>query len=209
MHAMNPSEERQEQLSRFLRELAQDSPQGAPEELGVRLNQAFRLHHRRRRLVRGLTVAGIAACLLLGMAVFMSHRSSNVPPIVVRQSQGVEDTHSASKQQKPAVEVAPKSAVTAGAHKTVRPKVDRRLARKPRPAEETDTARFVALPTFDPDVPVGQSQVVRLELPGSALRLVGYPVDEELSERRVVTDVLLSQDGTPYAVRLVRARAVQ
>ena len=99
--------------------------------------------------------------------------------------------------------------VVAGAKRAVRPRTDRGTVRKAPHAEQTDTARFVALPIFDPDIPVGQSRVVRLELPGSALRLVGYPVDEELSERRVVTDVLLSQDGTPYAVRLVRTRAVQ
>jgi hypothetical protein len=68
---------------------------------------------------------------------------------------------------------------------------------------------FVALPTFDPSIPTGPSRVVRLDLPGSALQLIGYPVDEELLERRVLTDILVGQDGMPYAVRLVQTRSPQ
>jgi hypothetical protein len=63
------------------------------------------------------------------------------------------------------------------------------------------------LPTFDPAIPIGESCMVRLDLPGSALQLIGYPVDEELLERRVLTDVLVGQDGVPYAVRLVQTRS--
>jgi hypothetical protein len=48
--------------------------------------------------------------------------------------------------------------------------------------------------------------MVRMDLPGSALQLIGYPVDEELLERRVLTDVLVGQDGMPYAVRFVQTR---
>jgi hypothetical protein len=68
---------------------------------------------------------------------------------------------------------------------------------------------FVALPMFDPAIPIGQSRMVRLDLPGSALQLIGYPVDEELLERRVLTDVLVGQDGVPYAVRLVQTRTIR
>ncbi len=63
---------------------------------------------------------------------------------------------------------------------------------------------FVALPMLDPAVPPGQSRLVRMEMPGSALQLIGYPITEDLLERRVVADVLVGQDGVPYAVRLVR-----
>ncbi len=68
---------------------------------------------------------------------------------------------------------------------------------------------FVALPTFDPAIPVGESRMVRVDMPGSALQLIGYPVDGQLLDRRILTDVLVGQDGMPYAVRLVNTRNVR
>ncbi len=68
---------------------------------------------------------------------------------------------------------------------------------------------FVALPTFDPAIPLGQSRMVRLDMPGSDLQLIGYPVNEQLLERRVLTDVLVGQDGVPYAVRLVQTQSTR
>jgi hypothetical protein len=62
----------------------------------------------------------------------------------------------------------------------------------------------VALPTFDPAIPIDHLEMVRVDLPARALRLVGFPVSEEVADRRVVADVLLAQDGTPYALRLVQ-----
>ena len=50
----------------------------------------------------------------------------------------------------------------------------------------------------------GDAQIVRLELTGADLRLVGAPVAEDLSDRRLLADIVLAADGTPYAVRLVR-----
>jgi hypothetical protein len=73
----------------------------------------------------------------------------------------------------------------------------------PAPVETVD---FVALPSFDPAIPVGESRMVRMDLPGSALQLIGYPVDGQLLDRRILTDVLVGQDGMPYAVRLVNTR---
>lgn len=66
----------------------------------------------------------------------------------------------------------------------------------------------MALPTFDPAVPVGESHMVRMNLSGSALQLMGYPVDGQLLDRHILTDVLVGQDGMPYAVRLVQVRNV-
>jgi len=65
---------------------------------------------------------------------------------------------------------------------------------------------FIALPSFDSAVPLGDSRMVRVDLPGSALQLIGYPIDGQLLDRRIVADVLVGQDGLPYAVRLVNAR---
>ncbi len=62
---------------------------------------------------------------------------------------------------------------------------------------------FVALPSYDPAIPVEGARLVRLQMPGSALRLVGMPVRQDAADRQFLADVLLAQDGTPFAVRLV------
>ena len=69
--------------------------------------------------------------------------------------------------------------------------------------------RFVALPTFDFAIPIDHLEIVRVDLPGRDLRLVGFPVSEEIADRRVVADVLLAQDGTPYALRLVQNSTIK
>jgi hypothetical protein len=47
-------------------------------------------------------------------------------------------------------------------------------------------------------------QVVRVELPGSALGEVGLPVDPETMNEPVKADVVLGQDGLARAIRFVR-----
>jgi hypothetical protein len=200
---MNPSDER---LLRELRHLASSSPQGAPPELGARLRGAFARHHGRRRQERIALVATVVVALLISLTWLRVGKHART------------DTAA----QKPAVQTSPAApaiAARTAASPRITPRVTRsgkhtRIAAKNRkPANLARAASvaendFVALPSFDPAIPVGPSRIVRMELPGSALQLVGYPVSEELLERRVLTDVLVGQDGVPYAVRLVQARAV-
>lgn len=47
-------------------------------------------------------------------------------------------------------------------------------------------------------------QLLRVELPGSALREVGFPVDFETAQTSVIADVMLGQDGLARAIRFVR-----
>ncbi len=204
---MNPSDDR---LSEALRELAATAPQGAPPELGAGVKTAFARHHSRRRRRRNALVAGLAACLLLSLAWFGISKQS--PPDTAAKKQPP-TSHSAAGP----AEVAPNAgAVAAAKILSAHPgsQVRSRATRKIRatghvePTNGVVARDFVALPTFDPAVPIGQSRMVRLELPGSSLQLIGYPVDEQLLERRVLTDVLVGQDGLPYAVRLVQTRTV-
>jgi hypothetical protein len=64
--------------------------------------------------------------------------------------------------------------------------------------------QFLALPGYDPAVPVDELHVVRVQLPASALWQMGAPVSPDSGERRFMADFVVSQDGTPYAVRLVQ-----
>ena len=47
-------------------------------------------------------------------------------------------------------------------------------------------------------------QVVRVELPGSALSAVGLPIDAEMTREPVKADVVVGPDGLARAIRFVR-----
>jgi hypothetical protein len=208
---MNPSEEK---LSKALRELAAISPQEAPAEVGMMLVGAFRRHHRRRYQAQIASVVAVAACLVLFIGWFWTQKRADSNTAVIPPPQTVQQpatSQVASTPQGGSTGAEGATPVQAQARHSRRS--GSRPLRRSAPSQAVHAAQppveqFVVLPFFDPDVPVGQSRMVRLEVPGASLRLVGYPVDEELAERRVVTDILLAQDGTPYAMRLVRTKAI-
>lgn len=75
----------------------------------------------------------------------------------------------------------------------------------PKGQPSTDVTGFWALPSFDL-IPSGDRlRVVRMQMRGEDLRLIGAPVAEEIARRRVTADFVVGHDGTPYAVRLVQA----
>jgi hypothetical protein len=202
MPAMNLPNNR---MSQALRELAAESPQGAPPELSARLHAAFARHHRVRRQKRAAFVIGIAAVLALsGMVLRMSkpaHLQVQAPPPAPANVQP-----SAPQQAKPAEPVA----ATHDSGASIQPK--RRVGSNRRAplasGPSVATGDFIALSSFDPAIPLGQARIVRMELPGAALRRAGFPVNAELMQQPVVTDVLVGQDGRPYAARLVQTRMV-
>jgi hypothetical protein len=64
--------------------------------------------------------------------------------------------------------------------------------------------QFLALPGYDPAVPVDELHIVRVQVPASALWQMGAPVSPDSGARKFMADFVVSQDGTPYAVRLVQ-----
>ena len=180
----------EEKISAALRELAASSRQGASPELGSMLKDAFRRHHARRRRTLRTRVAVLCVCVAGLAAAFLLKRPSlkndtqivmhTIPPQEVHQPEDI--SASATASPAPPRSVSPK-----------------------RSAAITNNA-FVALPSIDM-IPSGDElRVVRLEMPGEDLRLVGAPVTEEIARRRVTADFVIGHDGTPYAVRLVQAR---
>jgi len=181
-------------LTGALRGLAASSRQGAPAEVGAGLATAFRRHHARRRLVRRVSVATLAACIVLA-ASLLSMRSTHQEPakaVVHEQPSGV--------PAKAPEALAVAKAVTS----TPRP-VRRHL--KPKAANDSlasSRRQFLALPGYDPAVPADELRVVRVQVPASALWQMGAPVSPDSGARRFMADFVVSQDGTPYAVRLVQ-----
>lgn len=179
----NPSEAL---LSAALHRLASGSPQNAPAELGADLAQAFRHHHRRRRQVRMVAMTSLAACLALVMVLLAAHKPA------IRQTSPV------AQQEVPVTVPAPSQT----------PSQDHpQQTGQTRPQTVTSSAdenAFVPLDTYDPAMAPSELAVVRLELSGADLRLMGAPVAEDLSERRLLADIVVGNDGTPYAVRIVQ-----
>jgi hypothetical protein len=181
-------------LSDAIRRLNEMAPQGASPALGDALKDEFRRHHARRSRVQAalfsLIAASLVACVVLSV-VLLRPRASRTGalhdlPQMPPPSEPISTGH---------VEAAVSQPATAKVHAPV--------SARENPAAQEDP--FVALPTFDPAIPIEHLEMVRLDLPGRALQLVGFPVSEDIAERRVLADVLLAQDGTPYALRLVRS----
>lgn len=194
MREIDPIREPSEALlSSALHRLASAGKRNAPPEVGANLLESFRHHHRRRRQVRLAMVAAVAACVL-GVAIFAG---------VLRP------VHTADKKTPVrAPERAPVLAPTVRANSTQAPKSEGdRTEQRRIPAGETQAASdegFVPLPSYDPAVATNDLQMIRVEVTGSELRMLGARVAGDLSDRPVLADFITDRDGTPYAVRLVQ-----
>ncbi|MCU1221431.1 MAG: hypothetical protein JWN42_2628 [Candidatus Angelobacter sp.] len=182
-----------DQLTQVLRQLASSSRQGAPAAVGMGLATAFRRHHRRRMLVRRISLAFVA-CIAIA-AGLLSIRSPHQQP----QKQQTDEV-SGKVAEKPAKALS--AASTAGT--PTRPSA-KRVTPKAAPLVASSVRReFLALPGYDPGVPAEQLSVVRVQLPASALWQMGAPVSPDSGARKFMADFVVAQDGTPYAVRLVQ-----
>jgi hypothetical protein len=72
---------------------------------------------------------------------------------------------------------------------------------------EVDGETFIALPYSNPDLPVGTSRIVQMQVPLSSLADVGIvlePVSNEAgTEGSVLADVLVGADGQPLGVNVL------
>jgi hypothetical protein len=190
MHEIDSQSEAR--LKEALQRLAAASRQSAPPEIGAELLSKFRRHHARRRWARRGGMLALAACFAL--AAIWSLRSGP------QRHSGQESfakavTGNEEKSSPPAPVIATETKQT---QKTpVKP-------RSTRPAAMAANRPFLALPAYDPTVPMDDLQVVRVQLPASALWKIGAPVPADVGERRMTADFVVGQDGTAYAVRLVQ-----
>ncbi len=197
MHEIDPQSgdlKSDARLSEALRGLAASSGGGAPAEVGAGLAAAFRRHHARRRLVRRASVAALAACLALA-AGLISMRSRHEAP-----------SREIVKEQ-PSVPTKSPDVTTIAKAVTTPPRSAKKQA-KPKSANSNLAAasrrEFLALPGYDPAIPAEQLSIVRVRVPASALWQMGAPVSPDSGARKFMADFVVSQDGTPYAVRLVQ-----
>lgn len=183
-------------LSQALRSLADGSPAEAPAKIGDALSGAFRRHHARRRAIRRTAVAAVICMVLPATVLLVSKRHREPTP-------APEAVVASPLAKTAATPVAVASALPVRAKKSHAKSGGSSVAA----AAGNDVARndgFVDLPSSDQAVRGEDLRVIRLEVTGRALQMVGAPVAEESADNRMLADFIVGQDGTPYAVRLVR-----
>jgi len=195
---VNNSEAR---LSKALRSLAATSPGSAPSEVGEALAEAFRRHHTRRRMVRRSALAAAIVTLIALPALLVLSRQH----VIGTASQNAHGT--VTNAPSPAAvhsHLPPLKRETTSRSGILQRVVATRIATKTKmnPAARRDD--FVPLPTYSLRSQAEDLRIVRLQVNGRDLRLVGAPVSGDIDEQPVLADFVVGQDGTPYAVRLLR-----
>jgi hypothetical protein len=156
------------------------SRETAPEieaRLRVQFQSCRRKHAWRRAAVWGSVVAA-AAIVVFFVA---TNRKPHAPAPV----------HEVVRQ---AVAVRPETA----------PAADRKTAsRARRPVTRPQEVVTDFFPLMDPAPPFERGQLLRVELPASAMQIVGLPVREDRLADPVQADVLVGEEGLPRAIRFV------
>jgi len=177
--------ENEQELVQGLRALAADSPRGAPAYIERRLLAEFRQRSRARRRNMwwmGSSAAAIAAAVAVAFWIHPAPRKAGpaAPGVDRVQTPNVMTAATAPVFQ-PAVRI-------------------QKAATRPNRAAMT----FYPLPDSEALPPLENATVVRVQLPMSSLRVMGFPIDENRAGDRIEADVLLGQDGLARGVRFVR-----
>ena len=190
----------------------------APDRLELQLRKTFRAQHSlpsteavTHSYRRYWLVAAAAALLLVGSIVALRMRDTQPRPI--EKQLAAQDPNATPKQTTEPVQVAVEPAESKS-HNNAVPKPGRRhvVARtKDRKAAEvvanhaTEIAtEFIPLPYSGGVSLQDGGQIVRVELPRSALAKFGLPVNVERLNEKVKADVWLGVDGLAHAIRFVQ-----
>ncbi len=211
---MNRQDE--EKLTGALKALAAEmEPLGAPDAVELKLLEAFRKQKvvtpfvPRRAGSRYWLAAAIAAMLLIAISV-----------VAYRLNQRVDDGHKLAKQEQP--QSNPEIIVEPVKQEQVAGVKDQKsLAQAPKPKrvrhsnvrrpEDVQLANhaeiatdFIALSSMTAVNLQDGGQIVRVELPRSALANFGLPVNMDRYNEKVKADVLFGVDGLAHAIRFVQ-----
>jgi hypothetical protein len=151
----------------------------APPRVEAALLREFRvakLAGSRRRVREQLAALSVAAAILLAMGLGVQHR------IASRSSTAVQSA-----------KLAPDSSAAA---------VDNTAATNEQ-VEDEYASGFVPVPYADDPAALEGGAIVRVTLPRSALPSFGLPITESDGSDSVFADLVVSEDGTPQAIRLV------
>jgi len=177
----------------LLRALAEaDATAEASPEIEVQLRKKFR-SRKRRRAWRGITLWALWAPLAAAAAIVLLFVFVNRKPATAPVNPVPSDTAAAPSLEQ-AVPPQPASPPT------IMQMRKSGAARPPQP-EEIVTDFF---PLMDPAPPFERGKILRVELPASAMEMVGLPVHAEHLTDSVQADVLVGEEGLPRAIRFVK-----
>jgi|SRR5688500_16895414 len=203
---MNRQRLDEETLTSSLKLLADEMASlNAPPEIEQELRAAFR----RRRAIMPLAnrnprywLAAVAAMILIVISV-IALRSNTDPP---KQVTAQRDEQPQIKQEEPRpVFETPKTEEVVVAKPRRRP-----VARRTANSEVANhmnreiTTDFISLGYMNPATLQDGGQIVRVELPRSALVNFGLPVNMDRYNEKVKADVLFGVDGLAHAIRFVK-----
>jgi hypothetical protein len=189
---------RVESLDLDLRSLAvHQAGQQAPSHVQTALMEAFRRENAassRRRLTWQIASLGVAAALLIVLGFSLRYRSEQTSGSANPRKNAV-----STEQGKPAqaVKSAPQVA-SAPDSRAPQPQ-----AAKNQADDSEYAAAFTPLPYADDPSALDGGAVVRVVLSQSALASLGVPVANVDDTNGVSADLVVSEDGTPQAIRLV------
>jgi hypothetical protein len=180
-----------EWLDASLREIARsEAGKQAPARVGIGLMEEFRRQKTassRRRVQRQIAALGAAAAVLLVLGLSLHHRlAPNVGTAPV--------ANIAEKAAAPVLTLP--LPVPANSQQQ-----DQESANQ---ADDSEYATaFVPLPYADDPTAADGGTVVRVILSRPALASLGVPITDPGATDRIPADLLLSEDGSPQAIRLV------
>ena len=204
---MNSQRSDEEILTSGLQLLAEEmASHDAPPEVEQKLREAFRARSVvvpmpvRRRYTGYWVAAGIAAALLIAVSV-IALRSRTDPPKPVN----------ARQTEQPRIKEEPRPVFEAPrVEEVVAEKPRRRTVRRPANSAIANHVNreiatdFMPLGYLNPATLQDGGQIIRVELPRSALVNFGLPVNMNRYNEKVKDDVLLGVDGLAHAIRFVQ-----
>ncbi|HXY25480.1 MAG TPA: hypothetical protein VEI73_12565 [Candidatus Acidoferrum sp.] len=176
-----------------LRALAEESAAAqTPARVEMRLRQEFRTRHstfKGRRAAVAAAWALAAAAVLIGAVSWLNWRHSQQVARVKQSNSTVTSDNVPSKSDSAAPD-----AGTAGFN------VDDDSVIL---VADNESSRFTLLPGVQPS-DIDDAEILRVRMQRSALGAFGLPVNEDLANEWIQVDLLVGDDGSPQAVRLLQ-----
>lgn len=205
---MNSKRSDEEVLTSGLELLAEElASHHAPPEIEQKLREALRARSVvvpmpvKRRYTGYWVAAGIAAMILIAISV-IALRSRTDPPKPMNAQQ-TEQPLIKEEEPRPVLETPKVEEVVAQKprRRTVRRPANSAIANHVNREIATD---FMPLGYLNPATLQDGGEIVRVELPRSALVNFGFPVNMDRYHEKVKADVLLGVDGVAHAIRFVQ-----
>ena len=159
----------------------------------LRVLQQAKLAGSRQRIRKQFAILGAAAAVLLALGIGVHQRiMSGARTTSLEAASGT-----GSPTARTATEAVAGGSTTPGESTSV-------ASASANQADDNEYAEdFVPVPYADDPAALEGGAIVRVTLPRSALASFGVPITESEGTDRVSADLIVSQDGTPQAIRLV------